>query len=55
LNSSRKHEQLIVHGHTSVDEVEFHSNRIAIDTGACRTGRLSALGVEGGDRWLLQT
>jgi serine/threonine protein phosphatase 1 len=37
----------VVHGHTIVPEVEHHRNRIAIDTGAVRTGRLSCLLLEG--------
>ena len=36
----------VVHGHTIVPEVEHHSNRIAVDTGAVRTGRLSCLLLE---------
>lgn len=36
----------VVHGHTIVPVVEHHSNRIAIDTGAFRTGRLSCLVLE---------
>jgi diadenosine tetraphosphatase ApaH/serine/threonine PP2A family protein phosphatase len=31
------------------------SNRIGIDTGACFTGRLTALRLEGGARDFLQT
>jgi len=30
-------------------------NRIGIDTGAYRSGRLTALGLEGTDRWFIQT
>jgi serine/threonine protein phosphatase 1 len=37
----------VVHGHTIVPAVEHHRNRIAIDTGAVRTGRLSCLVLEG--------
>lgn len=37
------HGAVIVHGHTITDEVEFRPNRVGIDTGAYRTGRLSAL------------
>jgi serine/threonine protein phosphatase 1 len=49
------HSHMIVHGHTiSPDVVERH-NRIGIDTGAYSTGRLTALGLEGEQRWLLQT
>lgn len=35
-----------MHGHNPVMEVEFHSNRINIDTGAFMTGRLSCLRIE---------
>ena len=44
----------VVHGHTIVPAVEHHRNRIAIDTGAVRTGNLSCLVLEGEDTALLQ-
>jgi serine/threonine protein phosphatase 1 len=47
LRHPEKFEKIIVHGHTPVAEVEFHSNRINIDTGAFATGRLSCLRIEG--------
>jgi serine/threonine protein phosphatase 1 len=47
LKWSEKFEKIIVHGHTPVAEVEFHSNRINVDTGAFATGRLSCLRIEG--------
>jgi serine/threonine protein phosphatase 1 len=47
LRSRDKFAKIIVHGHTPVAEVEFHSNRINIDTGAFATGRLSCLRIEG--------
>jgi len=37
----------VVHGHTIVPEVEHRSNRIAVDTGAVRTGVLSTVVLEG--------
>jgi len=37
----------VVHGHTIVPAVEHHANRIAVDTGAVRTGVLSAIMLEG--------
>lgn len=37
----------IVHGHTMVPHVEHHPNRIALDTGAVRTGVLSCVVLEG--------
>jgi serine/threonine protein phosphatase 1 len=46
LNSEEKFGKIIVHGHNPVMEVEFHSNRINIDTGAFMTGRLSCLRIE---------
>jgi serine/threonine protein phosphatase 1 len=43
----------VVHGHTIVDQPEQHSNRIALDTGAYRSGVLTAIGLEGEERWFL--
>jgi serine/threonine protein phosphatase 1 len=48
-------EKLIVHGHTISDEVEMLPHRIGIDTGGFQTDRLTALGLEGEARWVLQT
>jgi serine/threonine protein phosphatase 1 len=47
LSSSADYGVKVVHGHTIVPEVEHHTNRIAVDTGAFRTGRLSCLILEG--------
>jgi serine/threonine protein phosphatase 1 len=49
------HGAVVVHGHTITDDVEERSNRIGIDTGAFATGRLTAIGLEGGERWYLGT
>ena len=49
------HGMVVVHGHTIVDEVEERPNRIGIDTGAYRTGVLTALVLEGSDRWYIDT
>lgn len=46
---------IVVHGHSISDQIEYRGNRIGLDTGAYATGRLSALGLEGADRWALQT
>ncbi|MFM7027533.1 MAG: metallophosphoesterase [Chakrabartia sp.] len=46
---------MIVHGHTIVKTPEIRSNRIGIDTGAYASGRLTALGLQGQDRWFLST
>lgn len=49
------HGAVVVHGHTITDAVEERPNRIGIDTGAFASGRLTALGLEGGERWYLNT
>lgn len=53
--STRKHGAVIVHGHTIVDRVEMHDNRIAVDTGAFASGRLSCICLEGRRRQILHT
>lgn len=45
---------VVVHGHTITDDPHVRSNRIGIDTGAFNSGRLTALGLEGSTRWLIQ-
>ena len=55
LSSTRSHGKMIVHGHTPTEDVEILPNRIGIDTGAYASGRLSAIGLEGTARWVLQT
>jgi serine/threonine protein phosphatase 1 len=45
---------VVVHGHTITDYPEVRSNRIGIDTGAYRSGRLTTLGLEGTSRWLIE-
>ncbi|TCU11162.1 metallophosphoesterase [Rhizobium sullae] len=49
LDAPEPLEKVVVHGHTITDSElpEIHSNRIAIDTGAYRTGRLSAVVIAG--------
>jgi len=53
LGDSADHGFVVVHGHTIVDQVEERTNRIAIDTGAYRTGVLTGLILEGAERRLL--
>jgi serine/threonine protein phosphatase 1 len=53
LDDERDHGKVVVHGHTICDEVEIFDNRIGIDTGAYCNGRLTAIGLEGTDRWFL--
>jgi len=55
LRSTAEHGVLVVHGHTVVGEPEVHPNRIAIDTGASATGRLTALCLDGTQRRFLAT
>jgi serine/threonine protein phosphatase 1 len=43
----------VVHGHTIVPQVEHHPNRIAVDTGAIRTGQLSWVILQGPQTSLL--
>jgi serine/threonine protein phosphatase 1 len=49
------HGMMVIHGHTITEEVEIRANRVGIDTGAYATGKLTALGIEGTERWFLQT
>ena len=49
------HGFLVVHGHTIRPEVEEMPNRIGIDTGAYKSGVLTALAIEGPDRWYVDT
>jgi serine/threonine protein phosphatase 1 len=55
LDCDDDHGVIVVHGHTISETVDERSNRIGIDTGAYRTGLLSALAVEGERRWFLDT
>lgn len=55
LDDSRDHGFVVVHGHTIFDAVDERPNRIGIDTGAYRTGVLTALVVDGAGRRLLST
>lgn len=48
--SSRKHEKVIVHGHTISEEPEILPNRIGIDTGAYFSGILTCLVLESVER-----
>lgn len=48
-------EKMVVHGHTISATLDRQPHRIGIDTGAYATGRLTAIGLEGEDLWLLQT
>jgi serine/threonine protein phosphatase 1 len=54
LDDRTDHGVMVVHGHTIVDKPEEHPNRIALDTGAYRSGTLTAIGLEGDERWFLE-
>jgi len=54
LSSTRDYESLIVHGHSVSAEVEVRPNRIGIDTGAWKTGVLTALWIDGDERGFLE-
>ena len=55
LESRKKHGAMIVHGHSISHDVEQRPNRIGLDTGAYATGKLTAVGLQGKDRWFLST
>ena len=55
LRDETDHGFVVVHGHTISQAVEERPNRIGIDTGAYATGVLTALAIEGEERWLLDT
>jgi serine/threonine protein phosphatase 1 len=49
------HGFVVVHGHTISRAVDERPNRIGIDTGAFKTGILTALAIEGSERWFVTT
>ena len=55
LASQASHGAMVVHGHSISEEPAELDNRIGIDTGAYRTGVLTAIGLEGTQRWFLST
>ncbi len=55
LTDGGDHGRMVVHGHSITDDVDEQSNRIGIDTGAWRSGKLSAIGLQGAERWFLKT
>jgi len=46
LEDSTDHGLIVVHGHTIVERPEEHPNRIALDTGAYRSGILTAIRID---------
>jgi serine/threonine protein phosphatase 1 len=55
LEDRSNHGMMVVHGHTISDDVDERVNRIGIDTGAYKSGILTALAIEGDQRWFLDT
>jgi serine/threonine protein phosphatase 1 len=55
LEHEADHGVVVVHGHTISDGIDERPNRIGIDTGAYRTGVLTALALEGEERWIVDT
>lgn len=53
LESRKDWGRVVVHGHVIVGEPEFHPNRIAIDTGAYKSGRLTCLVASSGEPRLI--
>ena len=45
---------VVIYGHTIYEKPEIGFNRIGIDTGAYQSGRLTAIGLEGTNRWLIE-
>ena len=54
LKHTEPFSHVVVHGHTIFEDIERTDHRIGIDTGAFRTGRLTALVLEGETRRTLQ-
>lgn len=55
-SSTRFHGAVVVHGHTICERgVDIRPNRISVDTGAHRTGILSAVALEGDQKWAIST
>lgn len=55
LKYRRAHPKMVIHGHSVTEDVDEQDNRIGIDTGAYASGRLTAIGLEGTRRWIIQT
>ena len=55
LDSKRYHGAVIVHGHCEASEVDARDNRIGVDTGAYRSGELTAVGLQDSLRWFIST
>lgn len=54
LRHSEAFSHVVIHGHTIFEDVDDTGFRIGIDTGAYRSGRLTALVLEGSERRIIQ-
>jgi len=54
LDHAEPHDHFVVHGHTITETIDERLNRIGIDTGAYRSGCLTALVLEGTSRRAIQ-
>jgi len=54
LDHDRPLEKMVVHGHTISAGLDVQPHRIGVDTGAYESGRLTALGLEGVERWTVE-
>jgi serine/threonine protein phosphatase 1 len=54
-NNTLDHGAIVVYGHTISEQAELLPNRIGLDTGACYSGVLTCLVLEGTEQRLLQT
>ena len=54
LKHAEPFSHVVIHGHTIFEEVEDTEHRIGIDTGAFRTGRLTAMMLEDDRREIIQ-
>lgn len=54
LRHEEPHAHMVVHGHTIAEDIDQRHNRIGIDTGAYRTGCLTALVLEGEEQRYIQ-
>ncbi|NQV56656.1 MAG: serine/threonine protein phosphatase [Rhodospirillales bacterium] len=55
LDSDRRHEKFVIHGHSITEAPEIRPNRIGIDTGAYHSNRLTCLVLEADERRFLET
>ncbi|MDX3900131.1 MAG: metallophosphoesterase [Sphingobium sp.] len=55
LNHGKPFERVVIHGHSISETIDERPNRIGIDTGAYHSGRLTAIGLQGEERWFLNT